>query len=120
MASRSYDRIVMDAGNADTHLLVPQPAQLYRYLEPSCRARLTEMLTRPDGTLRSEVPFTRSYRSMMQSPCDDFERQFVGALRRHGWDEPFLFAYTMRASPVVGSADSAAVQARIDAIVGGR
>jgi hypothetical protein len=53
----------------------------------------------------------------MKSACDNFERGFVNALLQHGFNEPFLYAYTLRVSDMVGSAGYRHVQNRIDFII---
>lgn len=120
LQARRYDDIVMDAAPVITSLLVPDLAVYDAQLSPQCRSLMRTVLTRADGTRRTSLPIVRSYATLMQSPCDAFEAGFVAALRQHGFDEPLLFAYTLRAAPVVGSAGASAVQQHIDDLLGRR
>ena len=114
---KRYEHITMDAASVTTSLLVPDTALYYPYLSTPCRAAMDAALTRPDGSRRTSLPIVRSYATLMQSPCDGFEKAFIEALRQHGFAEPLLYAYTLRAAELVGSADHAGVQQAIDAIV---
>lgn len=112
---KQYNGIVMDASQVATFLLVPDVALYSPYLSSECRALMRAALRRQDGSLKPRIPFTRSYSQMMTSPCDNFEKGFVEAMREHGVNEPFVYSYTLRASDFVGSADYHELQARIDA-----
>ena len=114
---RRYGDIVMDASSLSTALLVPDASLYQPFLSKECWAGMSGALTRPDGSRRSSLPILRSYATLMQSACGDFEGQFVEAMRAHGLNEPFLYAYTLRASDLVGTADHPDVQRRIDAIL---
>jgi len=111
---RDYGAVVVDAGTLTTALLVPDPAQYLHRLSPACQSELLTALARPDGSLAVRMPIARDIATMLRSPCDPFERLFEQAMRDHGIDEPFLYAYRLRAADMVGSSDHAAVQRRID------
>jgi len=115
--ARRYDEIVTDASSLTTALLVPDASLYLRHLSRECQAGLIGLLERPHGSRRAELPIVRSYATLMQSDCDRFERDFLEAMRQHGLHEPFLYAYTLRAAELVGSADHAEVQRRIDAVL---
>ena len=114
---KRYAEVVMDSSSVTTSLLVPDPSLYLPYLSAECQAGMRGLLTRPDGSLKTKLPIVRSYGTLMQSGCDDFERRFVEAMRRHGLDEPFLYAYTLRAADLAGASDHADLQRRIDAIL---
>ncbi len=114
---REYDRILMDGESVTTFLLVPEPALYYRALSEPCRALMARALTRPDGSLRTKIEITRDYATLMLSACGGFERGFVDALHQSGYPEPFIYSYALRAADVVGSADHARVQRRIDEVL---
>jgi hypothetical protein len=117
LKAKRYQDVVMDAAELTTSLLLGD-LSLYRpHLSDDCMARMANLVTRPDASTRSELPITRNYATLMQSACADFEQGFRGALRDHGLDEPFIYAYTLRASDLVGSPDYDQVQRRIDAIL---
>jgi hypothetical protein len=111
---QAYERIVMDASSLTTSLLVGDPALYYQSLNERCRTLLAGALRRRDGTVRTRLPITRDYATLMRSPCDAFEDAFVEAMREHGMNDPFIHAYTLRAADLVGSADHAALQQQID------
>jgi hypothetical protein len=111
------ERIVQDAGSVTTALLVPDVSLYYPHLSARCRTLMAEALTRSDGSIAREIPITRDYATLMQSPCDDFEGKFTDALRKNGFDERLLYAYTLRASEIVGSSDRIEVQRRIDSVI---
>jgi len=115
--ARQFDRIVRDAGSVTTRLLVPDVSLYYPHLSNRCRSLMAEAITRPDGSVAAEIPISRDYPTLMQSPCDHFEDKFMDALRQNGFDEPLVYAYTLRASEMVGSSDHAEVQRRIDAVI---
>jgi hypothetical protein len=115
--NRRYEEVVMDPSSLTTFLLAPDLALYYPHLSDSCKKMLSLALRRSDGTLKTRIPITRNYDTLMKSPCDDFESAFVNAMRQHGVQEPFLYAYTLRVSEVVGSADHERVQNRIDSVV---
>jgi len=117
LRKRRYEHVVQDSGSLTTSLLVPDVSLYLAHLSDECQARMSDALTGPDGSRRTELPITRSYATLMQSACGGFEKGFVEALRRHGLDEPLLYGYTLRASDLVGSADYGLVQSRIDAIL---
>lgn len=112
---RQYERIVMDSPPLETFLLVPDMALYYPYLNEDCKKQMAEALTREDGSLATRMPITRNYASLMQSPCGGSENAFLEALRQHGFDEPFVYAYTLRASEIVGNCDHLDLQRKIDA-----
>ncbi len=114
---KDYRHVVMDPGSVTTLLLVPDTSLYYPHLSAPCRAAMAGALTRPDGTLEAALPVARDYATLMQAPCDGggFENGFIAALRRHGFMEPFVYAYALRAADLVGSPDHDALQRRIDA-----
>jgi hypothetical protein len=117
MRGKRYQDVVMDAATVNTSLLVPDLSLYEPYLPTDCRTGLREALRRSDGSIRKELPITRDYATLMRSECDDFEKGFVQAMRHHGHDEPFVYAYTLRAADLVGSSDHRRVQERIDAVL---
>jgi hypothetical protein len=117
LRARRYGDVVTDASSITTTLLVPDLSLYLPHLDRPCQAQMTGLLTSSDGSMRTEMAIERSYATLMQSECGHFERDFVEAMRRHGLDEPFLFAYTLRAADVVGAPDHAEVQRRIDALL---
>lgn len=114
---RQYDHVVMDPSSAATSLLVPDTSLYYPYLSEPCRAAMAGALRRPDGSVRTALPIARDYATLMQSSCGGFERDFVEALRQNGIAEPFIYAYTLRASDLVGSPDHPDLQRQIDAVL---
>jgi hypothetical protein len=114
LKQKNYERIVMDAGSVTTLLLVPDTQLYFPYLSESCQALMAKALMRPDGSLKTELPIARDYATLVQTSCDGFERGFVDALRQNGFPEPFIYAYTLRASDMVGTSDHGEVQRRID------
>lgn len=114
---REYQRIETDSPPLTTFLLVPDPLVYYRHLDDSCKELLAQALAQGSEPTRTKIRITRDYATLMQSPCDHFEADFVEALRRNGHREPFLYAYTLRASEIVGDADHEQVQRKVDAIV---
>jgi len=117
LEARRFERIVMDASSSTTSLLVPEPAIYERHLTDECKALLAEALRGEDGSVRTRIPIARDYDTLMRSPCDPFESAFEQALRRNGFEEPLLYAYTLRASDLVGAPDHPELQRRIDEIV---
>jgi hypothetical protein len=117
LKQRKYDLIVMAPGSLRSFLLVPDPGLYFRYLNDSCRKSMSEALRQDDGAFKTRLPITRNYDTLMRSPCDNFENAFVDAMHRHGYREPFVYAYTLRVSDVVGAPDHEQVQSRIDSIV---
>jgi hypothetical protein len=115
--ARRYDNVVMDAAALTTSLLVPDVELYYPHLSSDCQTGMAAAITRPDGSKRTELSITRSYATLMKSACADFEKGFTQALRDHGLDEPFVYAYTLRASDLVGSPDHHHVQREIDAVL---
>jgi len=116
MNSKEFGRVVMDASSVTTSFQVPEPSLYYPFLSESCRGSMTAALRREDGSLRTRITITRSYASLMQSPCGNFEDAFVDAMRKHGLQEPIQYSYTLRASELVGSPDHREMQERIDAV----
>jgi hypothetical protein len=114
--SKEFGRIVMDSSSVETSLQVPDPSLYYAFLSESCRASMAAALRREDGSLRTRIPIIRSYATLMQSPCGNFEAAFVDAMRKHELPEPFVYSYTLRASELVGSPDHREMQERIDAV----
>jgi hypothetical protein len=114
---RRYHDLVMDSPSVSTFLLVPDTSLYFPYLTEECRILMASALARDDGTFATRMPIARSYASLMQSPCGGGEDGFLKALREHGFDEPFVYAYTLRASDLVGDLDHAQVQRRIDAVL---
>jgi hypothetical protein len=117
LKQRQYDAIVMDPSTSTTFLLVPDPSAYYPHLNNDCKKLMTQAFQQDNGTWKTKIPIARDYKTLMQSPCDNFEQAFVSAMHESGYQEPFLYAYTMRASEVVGSSDHGQVQQQIDAIV---
>ena len=117
LKQHAYERIVMDASSLRTSLLVKDPAVYYPYRSHACRDLMAAAFRRADGTLRTQVPISRDYVTLMQSPCSSFEADFVEAMRRHGMSQPFIYAYTLRAADLVGAPDHAELQRRIDRIL---
>jgi len=113
---KDFEHIVMDASSVTTSLQVPEPSSYYPFLSESCRVSMTAALRREDGSLRTRIPIIRSYASLMQSPCGNFEAAFVDVMRKHELQEPFQYSYTLRASELVGSPDYGEMQERIDAV----
>jgi hypothetical protein len=113
---RKFSRIVTETSSVTTSLEVPEPSLYLAFLEGNCRERFAAALRREDGSLSSRIPLVRSYATLMQSPCFNFEAAFVDAMRKHGINEPFLYSYTLRASDLVGSPDHREIQKRIDAV----
>ena len=60
-------------------------------------------LQETDGSRKIEIPITRNYATLMQSPSHHVENAFVEALRQHGFHEPFLYAYRLRAAGLTGA-----------------
>jgi hypothetical protein len=118
LREHQYERIVMDASSLTTSLLVSDPELYYPYLNSECKTLLAGALQRGSGKVRTRLPITRDYMTLMRSPCDAFESAFVGAMREHGITEPFIYAYTLRAADLVGSSDYEALQQRIDHALG--
>jgi hypothetical protein len=117
---RQYDLIAVDSAPVITFLLVPDVALYDRYLNDKCKQLMLQALRQPDGRIRKKLPITRDYATLMQSPCDNLEEAFLAALRDHGYPEPFLYAYTLRAGDLVGERDHKQVQDLIDSVIGGR
>ena len=117
LKKRQYDAIVMDTATLSTSLLVPDPSAYYPRLNDTCKKLMAQAFQQDNGTWKTKIPLIRNYQTLMQSPCDNFEQAFVSAMHESGYQEPFIYAYTMRASEVVGSSDHQSVQRQIDAIV---
>jgi hypothetical protein len=113
-----YDLIATHSPPLQAVLLIPDIISYDPYLSEECRQRMIEALTLEDGSMTKKMTIERSYASLMQSPCGGSEKQFLDALRVHGFDEPFVYAYTLRASDLVGELDAADLQRRIDAMLG--
>lgn len=114
---REYERIAVDSPPLKTRLLVPDPRLYYGQLDDPCKEQLAQALRQDSGRPATKIPITRDFATLMQSPCGHFEADFVEALHRNGHMEPFIYAYTLRASEMVGDADHEAVQQRIDALL---
>ena len=114
--SKEYRHVVMDTSSVATSLQVPDPTSYYPFLSESCRVSMTAALRREDGSLRTRIPIIRSYATLMQSPCGNFEAAFVDVMRKHELQEPFVYSYMLRASELVGSPDHREMQERIDAV----
>jgi hypothetical protein len=112
-----YGLIVMDASSADTFLLVPDPSLYYPYLNNSCKELLSKALRKADGSLRTKLPIKRNYETLMKSPCGNFEDGFTDALHKHGYQQPFLYAYALRASDIIGDPDHETLQREIDGVL---
>jgi hypothetical protein len=117
LRQRAYERIAMDAASLTTLLLVNDPALYFPHLNETCRGLMAAALARDDGTLGTRIPIKRDYATLMRSPCDAFEDGFVEAMRQHGINEPFIYAYTLRAADLVGRPDHADLQQKIDAFL---
>lgn len=114
---RLYHRIATDSPPVETFLLVPDRSLYDPYLSEECRQEMRARLRRQDGSLGTRMRITRSYEYLMRSPCSGAENAYLDALRRNGHDEPFLYAYTLRASDLAGDSGRLGVQQRIDAIL---
>ena len=117
LKKRQYDAIVMDTTTLSTSLLVPDPSAYYPGLNDTCQKLMAQAFQQDNGAWKTKIPIVRNYQTLMQSPCDNFEQAFVSAMHESGYQEPFIYAYTMRASEVVGSSDHQSIQLQIDAIV---
>jgi hypothetical protein len=113
---KEYAGIVMDGGSVGTMFLARDPS-LYQELTEGCRAMMAARLLRPDGSMGTSFPITRDYATLMQTACGGFERDFVAALAQNGYPEPLIYAYTLRASDIVGAPDRAQVEQRIDRVL---
>jgi hypothetical protein len=120
LKQRRYNGIVMDPSSVNTSLLVPDPSPYYPRLSQACQNLMAQAFQQDNGTWKTKIPITRNYHTLMQSPCDNFEQAFVTALRENGYPEPFIYAYTIRASEVVGSEDHARVQQQVDTVIANR
>jgi hypothetical protein len=114
---KKYELIVMDAASLTSSLLIPDPSVYYTYLDDDCKKLMSQAIQQTNGSLKTKLAITRNYATLMQSPCGNFENGFVDALRKHGHEEPFIYAYALRASEMVGDSDHEEVQRRIDSIL---
>lgn len=117
LKQKHYEQIVMAPSTVMTGLLVPDASLYYPYLTAQCRALLDAKLRGGHGSPRTRIQITRSYPELMQSACGNFEEAFRAAMRVHGLNAPFVYSYTLRASDLVGSADSFEMQRKIDSIL---
>jgi hypothetical protein len=86
-------------------------------LNDACKKQMSQAFRQDNGTWNTRIPIARDYVTLMQSPCDNFEQGFVSAMHDSGYQEPFIYAYVLRASEVVGNDDHALLQQRIDSII---
>jgi len=114
---RQYERIVMDSSSVMTSLVIPDIRAYFPSLSDACKAVMTEAFKSSDGSLKTKIPITRNYATLMQSPYHHVENAFVEALHQHGFDEPFLYAYTLRAANIAGERGRGDLQRRIDAVL---
>lgn len=114
---REYERIVMDSSSVKTALMVPDPSIYSSALSDECKALMAEAFKSSDGSRKIEIPITRNYATLMQSPSHHVENAFVEALRQHGFHEPFLYAYRLRAAGLTGAPNPRALQRKIDAVL---
>jgi hypothetical protein len=112
-----YQGIKLDTSVVRTALLVADTTLYWPYLNDSCRALMRQLILKPNGKIVRKIPFNRSYNTLMRSPCDPFETGFIQALSAHGYDQPFLYAYSLRVNTMVGSADVQKVQSSIDSLL---
>lgn len=111
---RRYQDIVMDSPALATSFLVSDASVYNPYLDEASKALMAATLALDDGSMAKRIPITRSYANLMQSPAYNFEAAFAQTLHQHGFAEPFLYAYTLRATEMVGSSGCADLQKRID------
>lgn len=114
---KRYELIVIDPSSVTTFLLVPEPSLYYGHLNDACRKLMSQALQQDNESFKTKLPITRNYATLMQSPCDNFEKAFVDAMHKNGYKEPFIYAYTLRASEMVGDSDHQQVQHKIDSIL---
>ena len=114
---KQYQLINLDSTSSQTFLLIPDASVYDSFLPPACKTLLNQTLRQGDGSVKTKLPITRDYSTLMRSPCFSFENAFVNALHEHGYKEPFIYAYTLRASELAGASDHAEVQRRIDSIL---
>lgn len=114
---RDYGFVVMDSPPVTTTLLVPDVTLYEQHLTCEDKQAMLDALQQPDGQIKTKLTITRDYATLMQSPSDNLENEFLAALRDHGHRQPFLYAYTFRASPLVGDFDWQQIQGKIDAIL---
>jgi hypothetical protein len=112
---RRYSSIVTDSPPLTTFLTVHDPAQYNCQMDDTRKALFTAALQKDNGAFATEIPVIRNYETFMKSPGDDFESGFAAALRSNGFDEPFLYAWLLRAADLVGSAGYLALRRKIDA-----
>jgi hypothetical protein len=115
--NKQYRAIVMDSVSSKTFLMVPEPSVYEAFLSEDCKTLLHQTLRQEDGSLKTKLPITRDYSTLMRSSCFSFENAFVNALHEHGYREPFIYAYTLRVSDLVGDSDHQEVQRRIDSLL---
>lgn len=116
---REYSRVVVDSTPVTTSLLVPDPALYDSHLNEEYKRMMLSALRKPDGQVRTQLTINRDYATLVQSPVDNLEEAFLAALRDHGHDEPYLYAYMFRASDLVGATGHAMVQRKIDSALRG-
>jgi hypothetical protein len=115
--NRDYNLITVDSPALAAYLRLTDPAAYFARLQGEQKAAFEKAVRTADGCFSTEIPIVRNYETLFETPYDNFASDFLDALRRHGWNEPFLYAYRLRAADLVGSPDHAALQARIDAAV---
>ena len=114
---KRYGDIVMDPASLATFLVAPDLSLYDSHLNDSCKKLMHQAFREDTGSFKTKIVIARDYVTLMQSPCDPFEQGFVSALHEHGYEEPFIYAYALRASELVGNADHAQVQRQIDSII---
>ncbi len=117
IGNREYDSIAMDSPPLMAHLRVTDAATYLTRLKGAQKEAFEKALRRTDGSISTEIPIVRSYETLLRTPYDDFESGFIAAMRHHGWNEPFLYAYRLRAADLVGSPDHSALQQKIDSVL---
>jgi hypothetical protein len=115
---REYGGILMDPSSVMTSLVITDTSEYFPFLSDACKKVMTEAFKNGDGSTKTKIPIARNYATLMQSPYHHVENAFVNALRLHGFDEPFLYAYTLQAADLVGESERGNLQRRIDAILG--
>src|SRR5215217_2023371 len=114
---KRYGDIIMDSASLATFLVAPDLSLYDSHLNNSCKKLMHQAFREDNGSFKTKIVIARDYVTLMQSPCDPFEQGFVSALHEHGYEEPFIYAYALRASDLVGNADHAQVQRQIDSII---
>jgi len=114
LMNKEYGGFEFDTSTVSTYLLVPDTSLYWPYLNDSCKAEMLKNIKNENHGIKDKIPILRNYSTLLQAPCNHFENGFLEAMRANGYDEPFVFAYTLRVNTMIGSHQTKLIQDRID------